>query len=127
MTEGAPKFENPLQSKEALKREKIALAKELFESRESFSFPGVGPDSYAELKAGDGEDPGYTTPTDKILERMQNEGMKIVLGKHPESGNIFVLPFQSDDIENDSISPRHLLVEGVEDEKLKRLIALSKS
>lgn len=85
---------NPTQSeKEPTRREKIiSLAKELFESRETFPFLGVDPEGYLEMKDGDDEAPGYTTPTDEIIERMKNEGMKIVLGKNPQSGSVYVLP-----------------------------------
>lgn len=126
MTESAKNSENPARRKERIKQEKIALVKELFESQENFPFPGIDPESLLKLRAADEEDPGYTTPIDQILERFQNEGMKIVLGKHPESGNIYALPFQSNDIGNDSISPRYLLIDGVTDERLKKLISLSR-
>jgi hypothetical protein len=34
---------------------------------------------------------------------MKNEGIHIVRGKNSSSGNIYILPAQSFDIENDSI------------------------
>ncbi len=61
---------------------------------------------------------------DKLIERFKNEGMKIVLGKYPKSGNIFVLPAQSNDIEIDSILLSCLQSDRVKDDRLKKLIEL---
>ena len=111
--------------KEPTRKEKIiSLAKELFESQETFPFLGVDPGGYLEMKAGDEEAPGYTTPTDEIIERMKNEGIKIVLGKNPQSGNVYVLPAQSTDIEMDSMSPKRLQISEGMNEKLRELILL---
>jgi hypothetical protein len=33
--------------------------------------------------------------------------MKVILGKNSESGNVFMLPAQSNDINNDMILPRY--------------------
>ncbi|MFZ2501038.1 MAG: hypothetical protein WAW90_03615 [Minisyncoccia bacterium] len=121
MSEGMPTRHEKKPSRE---ERIIALAKELFESQETFPFLGVDPEGYLEMKAGDEEAPGYTTPTDEIIERMKNEGMKIVLGKNPQSGNVYVLPAQSTDIEMDSISPKRLQISEGMNEKLKELIQL---
>jgi hypothetical protein len=121
MSEGIPFH----YEKEPTRKEKIiSLARELFESQENFPFLGVDPEGYLEMKTGDEEAPGYSTPTDEILERMKNEGMKIVLGKNPESGNVYVLPAQSTDIEMDSISPKRLKISEGMNEKLTELILL---
>ena len=125
MTEGAPISGNSYE-KEHRELEKIALAKELFERGERFPFPGINPEYYAKQLATDEEYPGDTTHIDEIIRRLQNEGMKIVLGQYPESGGVFVLPFGSDDIENDSISPHHLKIDVVTDERLRKLISLSR-
>ena len=53
---------------------------------------------------------------------MKQEGIKVTLGEHPESGNVFVLPFLSDDVENDSLSPGNLEITDDIDERLKELI-----
>lgn len=111
--------------KERKKGEFIALAKELDESHESFLFPGIDPESYATLKSSEEEFPGYTTPIDTLVERFENEGMKVALGEYPDSGNVFILPSGSDDIENDSVFPRHLQVDEAMDERIKRLILLN--
>ena len=102
----------------------FSLAKELFESQEIFPFLGVDPEGYLEMKAGDEKAPGYTTPTDEIIERMKGEGIRIVLGKNPQSGNVYVLPSQSTDIEMDSVSPKRLQISEGMNEKLKELIQL---
>lgn len=108
------------------KEQIIALAKELSENSEEFPFPGIDPDSYLRLKAVDEELPGYVTPIDELIKRFEDEGMKIGLGKNPESGNIYILPSGSDDIENDSISLKDLQIKGITDEKLRELILKNK-
>jgi hypothetical protein len=114
-------------SEKVLTREQkiMSLAVELYYvSREIFPFSGVDPESYVKMKASDEEYPGFTTPTDEIIERLKNEGMKVVLGKNPESGNVYILPAGSDDIEMDSISPKQLQISDGMNEKLAQLIEL---
>ena len=124
MSEGIPTHSE----KEPTRKEKIiALAAELFESNEVFPFVGIDSESYSRMKAGEEEDPGYTTPVDEIIERLKNEGMKVVLGKNPQSGNVFVLPAQSDNIEMDSISPKQFQLSEGMNEKLRELILLIRS
>lgn len=124
MSEGIPKTRV---EREPTKKERIiALARELFESREVFPFPNISPEAYAKIQADEKEMPGFATPIDELVERFRNEGMKVVLGKHPESGNVFILPAQSDDIENDSIFPKHLQLSDGMNEKLRELILLSR-
>ena len=114
--------------KEPTKKEKIiALAAELNERREIFPFSGIDQESYSKIKADEEEMPGYATPIDELIERFKNEGMKVVLGKNPQSGNVFVLPGQSDDIENDNLFPKHLNINDGMSDTLRELIALSKS
>jgi sugar phosphate isomerase/epimerase len=116
--------ELPPNRAEQKKGEIITLAKELSESSESFPFPGIHPESYAKIKTEEEEYPGCATPIDELLERFANEGMKVVLGAHPESGNVFILPAGSDDIENDNLLPRSLQIDETMDERLKQLIVL---
>ena len=121
MSEGIP----TRSEKEPTRKEKIiALAAELYESGEVFPFAGIDPESYSKMKADEEEYPGYTTPIDEITERLKNEGMKVVFGDNPQSGNVFVLPAQSSDIEMDSISPKQLQVSEGMHEKLRQLILL---
>jgi hypothetical protein len=112
------------EAKEQKRSEVVALARELSESNENFSFPGIHPESYAKIKAELEEYPGCSTPIDELLERFRNEGMKVVLGADPESGNVFILPGGSDDIENDSLLLKSLQVDEIIDERLKELILL---
>lgn len=112
--------------------ERIELAMELFATGEVFSFSGIGGDSYESLKdAEEGLPPGFVTPIDELLKRFEREGMKIVLGKHPQSGNIFIMPAETsvtdDDIEANSIFPRHLQITDDMDGRLKRLIRVDKN
>ncbi|MGD0328681.1 MAG: hypothetical protein ABSB00_03180 [Minisyncoccia bacterium] len=121
MSEGMP----TRSEKEPTRKEKIiSLAKELFESNEIFPFSNIDPESYLKMKASDEEYPGLTTPTDEIIERLKNEGMKVVLGKNSQSGNVFILPAGSTDIEMDSISPKQLRISEGINEKLRELILL---
>jgi hypothetical protein len=113
-------------TRERAKKEYIALAKELHESKEVYPFPGIDPESYQTIKAEDQEYPGYTTPIDEILEKLKAQGMKVVLStSDPESGNIFILPSQSEDMD-DSLFPKHLTLSGGMDDKIKRLILAHK-
>ncbi|OHA85608.1 MAG: hypothetical protein A2408_00960 [Candidatus Yonathbacteria bacterium RIFOXYC1_FULL_52_10] len=126
MMEGPPNQNNKTEEKSQKRREMIALATELSKSRERFAFPGIEAGSYQKLKAVEANFPGYATPIDKLVERFKNEGIKVVLGDDPESGNIHILPAHSDDINNDSVFPRHLQISEGMDGKLKQLILLNK-
>ena len=105
----------------------VALALELSTKPEGFSFPGIDPSAHSRIKAEQEEYPGYSTPVDELIERFNNEGMKVVLGAHPESGNVFILPSGSNDIENDNLLPRHLQIGETMDERLKELILMSRA
>jgi hypothetical protein len=84
-------------------------------------------ESYAKARATDEEYPGYTTPIDVLLARFQADGMRVVLSPgDPESGNVYVLPMSSDDIGEDSISPRQLEVVAGMDAALVKLIEADK-
>ncbi len=98
------------------------LAKELSESGEIFPFPGMVQKLYESKRAFDAEFPGLSTPTDTIIGRCRQEGIKVVLGENPESGNVFILPAGGGNIVDDSLSPKDLLAENVTDLRLKNLI-----
>lgn len=112
--------------KETALRRELELANELRESREPFPFPGVNSDFYAKTKEDQRDYPGFSTPIDELLERFSREGFKIVMGKNPHTGNIFILPAESNDLVNDSLFPRHLKIDTATDEKLRELIELNK-
>ena len=120
MSEGAPDPERMTRAGY------VDLAIELSQRPERFLFPGIDDDAYAKIKAGEEEDPGYATPIDILLERFVQHGMKIVLGKNPQSGNVFILPGDSNNIEEDSLFPRQLKPHNVVDQKLKKLIVANK-
>lgn len=104
------------------------LASELKESADGFPFPGIEPALYAEIKAEEEKFEGYpglATPVDKIIERMKDEGIKIVFGDDTEMNNIYVLPQNSSNYD-DSLFLRHLLNGSGMDGRLNRLIELSK-
>lgn len=115
-------------SPEKERQERVAkildLVKKINESGERLPFPGIHPEAYTKMKITDNEFPGYTTPIDEIIERCEKEGIKVVTGKHPESGNVFILPAGSNDIEMDSIAPHQLTIESVQNEYLAELIRL---
>ena len=113
------------EAKEQNKREYISLAKELSDRTEGFPFPGVTAEAYIDLKAVGEEYPEYTTPIDELMEKYRTQGIKVVIGKSPESGNVFILPRDSDDIEMDNISPRQLELYDDMDDDLIRLITLN--
>ncbi len=107
----------------------IALARELGESRGNFPFPGIDPEAYATLKAGEAENPGCGTPIDELVERFKNEGMKVVLARCADGtygGDVYILPSHSSDILNDNLFPRHLQISEGMNEKIRELISLSK-
>jgi hypothetical protein len=110
--------------KERKKQETFVLAIELGENQEIFPFPGIDPEAYVTMKNAEKEFPGYTTPIDELITRFKNEGIKVVLGKDPDSGNVFILPGQSNDIENDGIFPKYFQISEIMDEKLKKLILM---
>ncbi len=88
--------------------EYIACARELSERKEKFTFPGLNPEYYVQLKSSEVDFPGFTTPIDELIAQLQTSGMKVVSGPNPDSGNIYILPFDSTDISMDSLFPRHL-------------------
>ena len=125
MSEGVPTHTE----KAPTRRETIiALAIELHESQEVFPFPGLDSAAHAKVRADierDADESGYTVAMfDELLERFEKEGMKVVLGKNPKSGNVYILPAQSDDIEMDNLSPKQLQLSEGMNEKLCELILL---
>jgi len=103
----------------------LELVRKINESGENLPFSDIDPEAYLEMKKNYDECPGYTTPIDEIIERCKKEGIKVVIGKYPESGNIFVLPAGSNDIEMDSFASYRLSINAVENEHLRELILLT--
>jgi hypothetical protein len=119
-------FDQPPQSSEGIREQKkqeyIALAKELSETNEKFPFPGIDPESYQKLKAVAEKFSKHSAQIDELIERFQTQGMRVALSKDPNSGNVFILPFDSVDTEMDSLFPRHLAITEGMDKRLKKLI-----
>lgn len=107
------------------KIQKNKLVKEIIERNEIFPFTGIKKESYDELKRIAEEFPDHCIPIDPLLERFRDQGFKVVVSnKHPDSGNVFIIPSQSMDIINDNLFPRHLDINNVLNEDLKKLILL---
>jgi len=115
------------ETREDRKKRIIALTKELSEVQEGIPFSGINPESYPKLKANDVELEGLCTPIDDLIQRFEKEGIKVVFGNDPESGNVFILPFGSNDVESDSVFPKHLQIDESMDSRLKELILASRS
>lgn len=109
------------------KEQYIALARELSEMGR-IDFPKINSESLAELEQSDKDYPGFATPIGVLLLRFEAEGMKVVFGPHPESGNVFIIPAicEEKDIDTDSVLPRHLEISEGMDERLKKLILANK-
>jgi hypothetical protein len=114
--------ENKKTEKELNKEKIISLAALLAGQQEKMSFSGIDPEFYSKMKADEEEFPGYAAPLDEIIARCKNEGIKVSFGKNPDSGNAYILPLQSNDIENDSISPKCLQISDEMSRELKELI-----
>ena len=108
-------------------RELISLATELGERRECFPFPGINPKALERIRDFDKEYPGYTAPIDDIIARCKVQGIKVVVGTNPKNvGEAYVLPAQSDDIENDRIIPKSLQITEGMDRNLRQLILMDR-
>jgi len=67
------------------------------------------------------EEPEYAVDIDRLLKRFFEEGIKIVFSNDPTSGNIFIMPAKSVDIQSDSLLPRMLSHDDIEDYGLRLL------
>lgn len=103
----------------------LAVAEEL-SGITPLTFPGIPPEIVEELVAVDEQYPGLSTPTLTIIGRMKTEGMKVSFGDHPKSGVIFVVPYLSGNVEDDSLPPRHLVIPSGMDPRLRKLIRLNR-
>jgi len=116
------------QTLEQRKKAYIALAEKIIEKDETFPFPGIDLESYEELEALSKEFPERSPDIDKLIERFEKKGFKVVFSGDPTSGNIFIIPAESTDIdiEMDSLFPRHLSVTPKMNTLLKELILTNK-
>jgi len=90
-----------------------------------FPFPGINQESYDTIKAEQEEYPGYTTLIDELLEKFKAQGFKVVSSKYAGSGNVVLLPAESDDIYNDLLLLGNLSLGEDVDDRLKKLIDLT--
>jgi len=120
------KLREKILSPEQKKQIYIDLAAQIIERNEVFPFPGMDPESYTTLKAEYEEFPDYSANTDELIERFKTQGLKVAFSKDSTTGNIFVIPAESSDIEMDSLFPRHLTTLTGMDAMLKKLILLNK-
>ena len=108
----------------------LELARTLSERVESFPFGGFAGGAYQELKKAEEEYPGCTTPIDVLKGRFVEGGIKVALGRNPKSGNVHIMPFErqsTDDVQQDSIMPRHLKVTPDMDADLQKLVLYHQS
>lgn len=103
--------------------DKLTLARELIDSNETLPFPGLNVESYNRLKAEEEEYPGLATPIDEIIKKFEEQGIKIEIGKNPDGSNMFLLPKDSDDVD-DSLRLKHLNLGAIENKKLKKIASL---
>lgn len=95
-----PHFENSEAQKEMLRQEITRMAQELSEQGEAFPFLGLDAEQYKAMKQTDEQYPGFSTPTDEIIELLKNDGMKVVVSpEHPDSGNVFIIPTTTDNFD----------------------------
>lgn len=119
------------EAREVKKQRYIFLAKELSKiiegsgKPERFEFKGIKEESRLKIEAETKDFPEYSTPIGELIEKFKSQGMKIVLSKDPESGNVYVLPFDSENVEMDSLFPRHLIVTEDMDVRVKELISIN--
>ena len=90
----------------------------------SFPFPGIELEEHTKMLATDREFPGYTTPVDTLLDRCRGEGIKVMLGKNQESGNVYIVSAGRSEPYNEDmfIFPRHLQINELMDGDLKVLV-----
>ena len=101
------------------------LIKRISESPAPLPLTALNQDVYKRIKEGEADLPPFITPIDDILDRCKSEGIKVVLGKNPNSGNFFILPAGSNDIEGDSFQHGLLSAVDVENQALKDLLKFS--
>ncbi len=107
----------------------ISLARELAESQESFSFPGITAEAYARFKQDEEEIPGYTdfaTPIDALIGKFQKEGMRVIVGA--DNHNVFLVPAHCPDTDIDANTIKvRTLTDTAEDPRMSALITAEKN
>lgn len=119
MNENQPSQEEVLKSERAARKLECAALAESLEGQQ-FAFPGISERYNATLSAERAECQDFFIGTwDELTEKFKAQGIKVHTGKN---GEIYILPAESTDVENDGIMPRHLEISADMDEGLKKLI-----
>ena len=107
----------------------VLLAREICERNETYTFSGFKDGFLEKAEAEENEYGLYATPIREVMSRMNEHGMRVVTGKNPSSGNVFIVPgdcgSSNKEIQNDSIQPNNLDINGIEDQQLKAFIVES--
>ncbi|MEO6536399.1 MAG: hypothetical protein ABIT47_01795 [Candidatus Paceibacterota bacterium] len=117
------------EERDAIRLQAKMLAEELSQNPEPLPFPGLDPDEYENLKKDDAELPGYYFPIDQRIEKLQKEGMRVLVGARDGNNEIFVVPAlvtTPEEIKKYRLFPRQLQITSEMDEQLERLIQLDK-
>lgn len=124
MSEQPPSL-SPKQEQERRKVEYLRLAESLSQRPEALPFPGIDPAAYAVLKneEKDEEIAAWANPIDERVRKFQEQGFKVIAVN--TFGDVRIMPAQSDDI-FDAVFPRHLQIVDGMDEELKKLILANK-
>lgn len=111
------------------KEELLELLKGLTERQESFPFSGLEEEVYAKMKADEklmDEYPGYATPIDDLIKRLEASGCKVVVGGSSDAPTAFIIPGDSTDVDMDSVLPGSLKINEGMDPELKQLVLRDK-
>lgn len=103
-----------------------ALAEVLAAERRVMAWPGIDPESYRIQKREEEEFPGFVTPIDEIIERCEQEGIRVYMVNNPRNLDVYIIPAGSSDPQQDSLLPRHLAPDPLMDESLAEIVELSK-
>jgi hypothetical protein len=126
MTEGNGMSSSDGESdREHKKMEYILLVLKFWDRQESFPFTGIAEKYAQRLEVERTECANFFSPLSELCARFRAEGMRLHLGKFPLNGDVYVVPKESTDTQNDCIMPRHLAIVPDMDPDLKRLIELN--
>lgn len=102
---------------------KVELAKELMENNEELDFPGLNIESYNTLKSEEKEYLGFATSIDEIIIKCEDQGLKIEMGSNLDGSNMFLLPADSNNLD-DSLRFKHLNLDSISNGTFKKLANL---
>jgi len=116
--------------KKRLKAVRIDLAREL-SWMEMIKFPGINDESFLKLEdeaaklQAEGYDLSRITPIKKLVDKLEHAGMRIFVTECV----VLIVPAgcEEEEIEGNSVFPRHLRIVDGMDEKLKELIKIDRA